>query len=479
MPSNRLTLVCEDPSLARVLQHHLAQFVDPPPPDWPFDLARRQLGPDVEGTAVVAVARAAEARPARRLVQEAAMREWPAGVLLVTAPEAAAAPELGGLDPYLAGRFVWPDEVSALGHRLRALGPWHSGRPAGAEASVEETIARCLRAQTPSLAPMAKQLALAAAHDVTVLLTGETGTGKTYLAQLIHDCSPRRPHGFLVVPCGALAANLIESEFFGHARGAFTGADRAKEGKFQAAGLGTLLLDEVDALGLDQQSNLLRVLETGEFEPVGSNETRRCHARIIAASNLDLEAAVRQGRVREDLFYRLHVMAFHLPPLRERVRDVAPLVRALVLRFAHKFQKELFAVSREALAALESFPWPGNIRQLENALQQAVLVSQGPVLQPAHLPIPIQEATLRRSGYGRAPAGSLSQHRDARERTVIEQAIISNDYSRVRAALALGISRVTLYKKMRKYGLLAMPRRAGDEPPLARPAHGRAPTAYS
>src|SRR5207302_4870545 len=164
-------------------------------------------------------------------------------------------------------------------------------------------------AQTPSLLPLAERIAIAARHDVTVLLTGETGTGKTYLARLMHDCSPRRAEPFLAVPCGAQPANLIESAFFGHVRGAFTGADRAKVGKFEVAGKGTILLDEIDTLGLEQQAGLLRVIETGEYEPVGGNETRQSEARIIVAINWDLEEAVQTGKFRQDLYYRLNVMS--------------------------------------------------------------------------------------------------------------------------------------------------------------------------
>src|SRR5262249_7963694 len=161
---------------------------------------------------------------------------------------------------------------------------------------------RRLSQLTPSLVPLAERLALAAANDVAVLLTGETGTGKTYLARLLHDCSPRREQPFVTVPCGAQPADLFESGFFWHAKGASPSADRAKPGKFESAGQGTMLLDEIDTLGLDQQAALLRVIETGEYEPVGSNETKTCKARIVVASNWDLEEAVGRGKFRGDLY---------------------------------------------------------------------------------------------------------------------------------------------------------------------------------
>jgi DNA-binding NtrC family response regulator len=323
---------------------------------------------------------------------------------------------------------------------------------------MEAEFRRLLLTQTPSLLPMASPLAMAAAHDVTVLLTGETGTGKTYLARLIHHLSPRRDHRLLVVPCGALAPGLVESELFGHVKGAFTGADRAKVGRFEAVGDGTLLLDEVDALPLAQQAALLRVIETGEFEPVGGNQTQQCAARVIAASNWNLEDAVQSGRFRQDLYYRLNVLALHLPPLRERVQDIASLARHLATRGAQRFCKNLDSIHPDALAALECFPWPGNIRQLENALQQAVLLCTGGELGLEHLSPSIRESRLGPLGVGRRD-DTLAHSRAHIERGFIEKILVESNYNRVRAANTLGVSRVTLYKKMKKYNLCDRPRR--------------------
>src|SRR5262249_4403131 len=252
------------------------------------------------------------------------------------------------------------------------------------------------------------------------------------------------------VPCGALTDSLIESELFGHAKRAFTGADRCREGKLAAAGRGTLLLDEIDALRLGQQAKLLQALETGEYEPVGSNETHVCQARIVVASNVNLEAAAMAGRFRSDLYYRLHGMAFHLRPLRERVEDIAPLTRAMAARFAAKFNKDLFAVSTEALSVLEAFPWPGNIRQLQHVVQQAVLTSRSSTLMVVDLPETVRQGN---PSPVTAPGGALCHDMEVMERATIQR-VLSRSSNFRRAAVTLGISRVALYNKRKKYGLI-------------------------
>ena len=307
--------------------------------------------------------------------------------------------------------------------------------------------------QTPSLAPMASSLAVAASHDVTVLVTGETGTGKTFLARLIHDLSSRKQHPFVVVPCGALTRSLVESELFGHVRGAFTGADRVKVGRLEAAAAGTVLLDEIDTLGLDQQAKLLRVIETGEFEPVGSNDTLHCRARFIAASNRDLEEAVEQRTFRQDLYYRLNVLSLHLPPLCKRVRDIMPLVNAMVGRFSQKFAKTVTTVHPQTIALLTRFPWPGNIRQLENAIQYAVLYCSGRELLPVHLPAHVRTHVADPHTLPEVVGDSLRHKTGANEREYIKRVLHSCGYSRTRTAKALGVSRVTMYNKLKKYGL--------------------------
>nr|HMP18598.1 sigma-54 dependent transcriptional regulator [Gemmatales bacterium] len=278
------------------------------------------------------------------------------------------------------------------------------------------------------------------------------GTGKTHLARLIHEHSHRRDQRFVAVPCGALSPHLIESEFFGHCKGAFTGADRPRKGRFALAGQGTLLLDEIDALPLDQQANLLRVVESGEYEPLGSETTEKAHCRLIAASNRDLLHEVQQGRFREDLYYRLHIVCFRLKPLRQRLEDIATLAHGMTLRYAFKFTRVLEGMTEACLDTLRAYPWPGNVRELENVIQSSVLRCQETYLDYHHLPEHVQNGKAHRLLVS-VPV-SLHQQRDQAEYQSIVQALEQHRYERSATARQLGISRVTLYKKMKKLGIL-------------------------
>ena len=450
MAEPRVVLVADDPAFAQAVQANLRGNALAAHAESYAGILER-LTCDSDGLLLLGVSNVAEQALARQLTQQLVLQKWPAVVVLLDALGSAS--RLANLDRHLSRRLLWPDDAARLAMLVRELDRGRQFRFA-ADENLEDTLSRRLLALTPSLLPLADRIALGASHDVTVLINGETGTGKTYLAKLMHDYSPRRQHRFMAIPCGAISANLIESEFFGHVKGSFTGADRTKIGKFAAVGEGTLLLDEIDTLALEQQATLLRVIETGEFEPVGSTETQHCQARLIVASNIDLEKAVALGKFRADLYFRLNVMSFHLPPLRERIRDIEPLARGMAVRFARKFTKEIYDIDPEALSALEAFAWPGNLRQLENVVQHAVLMCNTPELLVRHLPAAVQEATAPVMEYEPLLGDSLHEQRDLAERGVIRRALVTSGFNRTRAADALGISRVTLYKKMKKYGLL-------------------------
>jgi two-component system response regulator AtoC len=253
------------------------------------------------------------------------------------------------------------------------------------------------------MAGLADQIRRVAPQDVTLLFTGETGTGKTCLARMVHELSPRREQPFLVVDCASLSPSLIESEIFGHVRGAFTDANRDRAGKLAAAGAGTLLLDEVNSLPLTSQVKLLRAVDDRTFEPVGSNTAHPLRARIIAASNVPLDREVDAGRFRSDLYYRLNVVGFRLPPLRDRRAVIAPLVAQFVLEFAARNRPDVHGLARPALRALEEYPWPGNIRELRNVIARAVALCAGPEVLLRDLPEAVRiaagAATVVRRGH--------------------------------------------------------------------------------
>lgn len=460
MPTaRRLVIAANDPRFAQAVQAHLQRSLHLAVPVVRFADVTTLLTTDADGDVLLVAADQGDVAGIETVVREAKVQLSPAGFAVVGSDQHIGQGVFDGLMSYLSGKWAWPHQARELtGWARRALTPGGVAFADPGTETVSHAIRRKLVCHTPSLAPMVERLCLAAAHDVTVLIEGESGTGKTFLARLLHDCSPRRANRFLSISCGARTGNPLASEFFGHVPGAFTGADAARVGQFAAAGEGTLLLDEIDSLEPEHQANLLRVIETGEFEPVGGTETQTCRARIIAAANGSLSDAVERGNFRRDLYYRLHVLSFHLPPLRHRPEDIGPLARGMVARYGTRFDKRLYRVCPEALGALESFPWPGNIHQLENVIQQAVLTSSGHELELHHLsplvrtsqadvPTAVMPAL---NGYG----GTLKESRAAVERANILRALERSGQSRTRAAQLLGISRVTLYKKMDKYGLL-------------------------
>jgi two-component system response regulator HydG len=297
------------------------------------------------------------------------------------------------------------------------------------------------------------------------LLTGETGTGKTRLARLIHSLSPRRNEPFLVIDCGAVSPSLIESEMFGHVKGAFTGADKDRPGKFAAAARGTLLLDEVNSLPLPLQAKLLRAVDDRVYEPVGSEKPQTLNARVIAASNTPLDVEVASGRFRADLYFRINVVGFYLPALRDRRSAIAQLADKFLTELAARNRPDINGSGPGVVQALEEYDWPGNIRELRNVIERAVALCPGPLVQLSDLPEAIRQGAVLGDSRSQIPQvdllgrtlrpPTLSQSKEAAEVLRIKEALAKHNNNRLRAAGELGISRMGLYKKLYKFGLAA------------------------
>jgi DNA-binding NtrC family response regulator len=316
---------------------------------------------------------------------------------------------------------------------------------------------------SPEMIEMMDQVRRVAPQDTTLFLTGETGTGKTQLAKLIHELSPRRGDPFMVVDCGALSADLLESEIFGHQKGAFTGATCDRAGKFAAVGKGTLLLDEINSLAPNLQSKLLRAVDDRVFEPVGSNKTCFLEARIIAAANVPLEQAVRAGKFRQDLYYRLNVVGFFLSPLRERRGLIRPLANKLLAECAQRNHLEITGFTQEAVEFLVDYDWPGNIRELRNTIERAALLASGRHIQKRDLGCLFSASEKAQPELSTTISAPLAQTREEAEVQWIIAALQKHKNNRLRAAADLGISRMSLYNKMHKYGLFSQKRSAARE----------------
>lgn len=458
-PCRRFLLAAHDARLALEICTHLQRALQLVPLVVRMADVDQLLTPETDGQILLVVGDPTDVTAVETVVRETRVRQFPVGLAVVETELVRDLRLLDGLEPYLAGRWTWPHhnrDVTAWA--CQALGPGNPFPDPETE-TLTERLRRRLINQTPSLTSWINQLCVAAQHDVTVLIEGEPGTGKTFLAKLLHDHSPRAGGRFVTMSCNALNGTQLAGELYGYTRFAPTlsGGEILKPGKLALAEEGSLFLDEIDALDAEHQAGLLRVLEMGEYEPVDDPSPRPCKTRVFAATHGSLMEAVEQGRFRRDLYYRLSVLSFQLPPLRHRPEDISPLVRSLVARYGTKFGKKLYAVSPEALRMLEAYSWPGNIRQLENVVQQAVLTASGSELKPHHLPPMIHaeiEAPVARSSPQFGIAGTLRQSRESIERANILRALEQVGYSRTRAAQLLGVSRVTLYKKMKKYGLL-------------------------
>jgi len=285
--------------------------------------------------------------------------------------------------------------------------------------------------------------------DATVLVEGESGTGKELLAKAIHNNSPRKERHFVALNCAALSEGLLESELFGHEKGAFTGAVSSRKGRFEHADGGTLFLDEVGDMPTPIQIKLLRVLEDGEIIRVGSNESRRVDVRLISASNRDLAGLVEKGAFREDLFFRLKVVRIVLPPLRQRREDIPLLIEHYLPRLAEEHGKPVTAITPDAQAVLSACDWPGNVRELINTLETMVVLAQGETLDVDDIPAEIRPGEQDGAAADLAPGMSL---RDA-ERLLIQRTLDETDGNRQKTAELLGIGERTLYRKIRQYGL--------------------------
>ncbi len=434
-----IAVVDDDPAQLRLLTNALerAGYAPIPCPDGAAALAQADACrlmlldvrlPDMSGLEVLA--RLRETHPALPIVLLTAY---------IDVRDAVAAIKNGALD-YIEKPVDLDELIAAVDDAV--------GEPGrSTSASGEVSLPKGVVAESSGMAGVFHQVARVAPEDAAVLLLGESGVGKEIVAAAIHEQSNRAGRPFVRVDCGALPESLIESELFGHEKGAFTGASVARKGRFEEAGGGTLFLDEVGELPLPLQPALLGVLETGQFRPVGAERVRHCDVRLIAATNRDLEREAAEGRFRQDLFYRLNVFPIVIPPLRERKEDILPLAEL----FLHEPRKKL---SPAAERILMSYDWPGNVRELRNVLARAAIMANGATILPADLPPALQHQPAASGNDGSSGReGVLIGDMEAIQRQAILEALEKTGGNKTRAAELLGISRRNLIYKLRAYGM--------------------------
>ena len=386
------------------------------------------------------------------LLQEVRRRDAEADLILITAhssvKDAVAAIQAGAAD-YLEK----PVDCRRLHHTIQMIAERRRLRQRVRILELggrDSTVFEGMVARSRRMLEVFSFIERIAEYPTTTLIMGESGTGKELVARAVHHRSPLRDRPFVVCNCSVLAPGLIESELFGHVRGAFTGADRDHKGLFETANSGTIFLDEIGELPLGAQVKLLRVLENREIRRVGSPASMPVEIRVVAATNRDLGNMVRNGEFREDLFYRLNVGVIDLPPLRERIEDLELLSEHFLCQFARRFALDKASISLGAMHAMRGYSWPGNVRELCNVLERASIMANGGEIQPEHLP-----ADLRRQADSNDDdeISPLDLSLEAAERDQIRRALDSAGGRRVAAARLLGLSRRTLYRKLDKYGI--------------------------
>ncbi len=400
------------------------------------------------------------------VIREAKAHDANAVIIMVSGhgniPEAVQAMQLGAVN-FLEKGFT-PDELRAKA--TAALELAHTRErivklEATAEVLSSELKARSgvtLIGESEPIKKLLAQVQRAAQAAATVLVHGESGTGKELIARLLHDFSPRAQGPFITTHCAALAETLLESELFGHERGAFTGAVKRKLGRFELADGGTLFLDEIGEISASVQTKLLRVLQEREIQRVGSEETKKVDVRVVCATHRDLKAEVAAGRFREDLYYRLHVVPLHIPALRERPEDLPILARHFIEKHSRRINPAIKDISPGALTALGRYAWPGNVRELENAIEQALVFAEGTVLEAQELPAFLHGGAARAHAGGGLPVPQgdrpLPDILEELERALIEQAWEKAKHVKTETARRLGIKTSALYYKLEKYGFI-------------------------